>query len=999
MSFDFVWWRAAGTALLLGLAGLCAHAEHIVLESYQEDEGLTNLTPRCLVQDAQATLWVCTENGLSRFDGFRMRAETLPKLAGGYLYGARVDSKGRLWVLAEGGVYVRQESEGAATWTEVLKPNGKRLHIQSSQQMAIDERGMLYAVDEDRSVWTAPTGSLGTSLVVQRTAMPALPALADQLPPLQLRAGTLWFGCELQLCGWRDGRIERWGPAQGLPEDGWGHLLVTRDGSLWARGRSHLARLAPNATEFVTVAAPLLGGIYQCDATIEDVQGGILTVTDRGIAKWDGKQWREWTHQEGLPETYVRVLMFDREGSLWLGANARGVHRWVGYGQVEHWTAGSGLPSGVVVDMARDGSGRLWITTDKGVAWFDTAARAFRSPSHPSPTTGVVYRLAVDAAGDLWWVEAGHVMSIKSGSLEPRVMARDSGLDAVSQGAGRVYANGNNGLELLEVSEGRLHRRPIGEGKFDPRYDIRILMDGNVERFVLNGRTLWTHLQGGWTRVQGSSGESVDAIEAVMLGATLWASGKYELATFALSGSGARELQALPKSAFGGATVATLRAGPDGRLWISTDQGVFIRATDGTWSRMDRRSGVIWNDTGGLLADPDGSVWLGSTGGVTRLLPNARPAPLPALRLEEVVFGSRARASLPAEPVPWGERFVRVTLGTAGFSRTRSMQIEYRLAADMPWRTTQRPVIDLGAMESGAHLLEVRAVGSAPVEMPGPVLRIPFEVRPPWWGSSEARAGFAAALLLLWWLSIRWLRRRDRARQRSLEAAVAERTAALAASEVALRRLGEHNAHALEEERLRVSRELHDELGQQLAAMRMEVSVAKVRASSDKSMDSSHLEMLLGRVDRLVTTVRGLVSQLRPPALDGGLAAALQWLAAEFTSSTKLPCEVRVDPGVRELPPPTATMVFRIAQESLTNVRRHAKAHSVELSLTRDGQAWVLNVSDDGIGFDPLTQKMGFGVLGMEERARLLGGSLEVRSAPGAGARVVLRIQPVASAV
>jgi signal transduction histidine kinase len=86
-------------------------------------------------------------------------------------------------------------------------------------------------------------------------------------------------------------------------------------------------------------------------------------------------------------------------------------------------------------------------------------------------------------------------------------------------------------------------------------------------------------------------------------------------------------------------------------------------------------------------------------------------------------------------------------------------------------------------------------------------------------------------------------------------------------------------------------------------------------------------------------------------------------------------------------------MVVRIAQESLTNVRRHAGARGAEVSLKRDGEAWVLVVSDDGEGFDPSAHRPGFGLLGMEERARLLGGSLDVKSAPGAGTRIVLRIE------
>jgi signal transduction histidine kinase len=995
MAWSIKRWRTACVAALLGLAALCAHAERIVLESYQEAEGLTNLEPQCLVQDTRALLWICTENGLFRFDGFRMHAEPLPNEAGGYLYGGRVDSQGRLWVLAEGGVFIRQDEPGGPRWTEVLKPDGKHLHVHSSQQFEIDGHDAVYALDDDGPIWTvAAGGALGSSLVVQPVALPPLQPLPGQLPPLRRRAEALWFGCGQQLCEWRDGRVQHWGADQGLPEGNWRNLLVSRDGSLWARSSSRLAHLAPGATVFKAVAAPVRGVFYGAETTIEDAQGAILTPTDHGIARWDGDRWLEWTREEGLPETLVGVLMFDAEGSLWLGASGRGAHRWVGYGQVEHWTEASGLPAPAVLDMARDGSGRLWAATAKGMAWFDTSARKFRRNALLARTAEHVYRLAVDGAGDVWWVQGGRTLSVKAGSVEPRTRVPKSDLYVVSQGDGRVYASGNNGLERLDVTDSGVRRMPVGDGKFDPRQGGRIVLDGKQERFVLTGRDLWTQGKDGWTQVRDAKGQLIDSLTATVADRTLWASGSDGLGAYTPDGAGARQLLFLPKSAFGGAAAAGLQAGPDGRLWMSTDQGIFVRATDSTWSRLDRRTGLVWNDlTAGFLADGDGSVWIATTAGLTHLLPGAHAAPLPALRLDEMAFGNRTFRTPPAEPVAWQDRFLRVTVGTAGFSRARSLHIEYRLGADAPWHTAQSSVIDLGAADPGAHVLELRTVGLSPVEGAGPVLRMNFEVRPPWWNSAEARGAYATALLILWWLSIRWLRRQDRARQRALEAAVAERTAALASSEVALRRLGEHNAQALEDERLRVSRELHDEMGQQLAALRMEVSVAKVRANSNKPVETAQLETLLGRVDRLVGTVRGLVSQLRPPALDGGLQAALEWLAAEFTNNAQLPCTVHVDPDAHELPPQTATMVFRIAQESLTNVRRHAGARSAAVSLTREGEAWVLAVSDDGEGFDPSAHRPGFGLLGMEERARLLGGSLDVQSTPGAGTRIVLRIE------
>ena len=208
-----------------------------------------------------------------------------------------------------------------------------------------------------------------------------------------------------------------------------------------------------------------------------------------------------------------------------------------------------------------------------------------------------------------------------------------------------------------------------------------------------------------------------------------------------------------------------------------------------------------------------------------------------------------------------------------------------------------------------------------------------------------------------------------------------------------LRRLGEHNARSLEEERKRVARELHDELGQQLAALRMEVSVLRVHAAGKRPPHPHQLDALLLRVDSAMTGMRSLVSQLRPPALDGGLTAAIEWLATEFGKVSGVDIDVNIDPVVRGLSPDTATMIFRIAQESLNNVRRHAHARHVELCLRLESDGWVLTVADDGIGFEPANERAGYGLLGMEERARLLGGVLKIRSAPGEGATIELRVE------
>lgn len=228
--------------------------------------------------------------------------------------------------------------------------------------------------------------------------------------------------------------------------------------------------------------------------------------------------------------------------------------------------------------------------------------------------------------------------------------------------------------------------------------------------------------------------------------------------------------------------------------------------------------------------------------------------------------------------------------------------------------------------------------------------------------------------------------------QRRLRAKLQQRTEQLDASRQALRELGAHNTLLLEEERKRVARELHDELGQQLVALRMEMAVMKAGGDAGRAPSPEQWQTMRERVERLTSSMRTLVRDLRPPALDGGLQAALEWLGAEYERTTGIPCQVEVDPGMRALRPEVETMVFRVAQESLNNVARHAAPRHVSLQLRRGAEGWDLRITDDGVGFDPASPRRGFGLLSMEERAQLLGGRLRIDSEPGRGSRVHLHV-------
>ena len=221
-----------------------------------------------------------------------------------------------------------------------------------------------------------------------------------------------------------------------------------------------------------------------------------------------------------------------------------------------------------------------------------------------------------------------------------------------------------------------------------------------------------------------------------------------------------------------------------------------------------------------------------------------------------------------------------------------------------------------------------------------------------------------------------------------METRVAERTAAL-------RGLTEQLSRIREDERTRIARELHDELGQGLTALKLDIVAAlkglddaseSRRAATRRALTSmaAVTESTLDAVDRIIT-------ELRPAVLDAlGIGAAAEWLADQFALRTgiRATCHCDDDPG---LSPAAETALFRVLQEALTNVCRHAGATAVNVSLNRDGNGVTLTVEDDGCGVteSALTRPAAYGILGMRERLRALDGSLSLTRADSGGTRLI----------
>ncbi|MEJ5367419.1 MAG: ATP-binding protein [Bryobacteraceae bacterium] len=213
------------------------------------------------------------------------------------------------------------------------------------------------------------------------------------------------------------------------------------------------------------------------------------------------------------------------------------------------------------------------------------------------------------------------------------------------------------------------------------------------------------------------------------------------------------------------------------------------------------------------------------------------------------------------------------------------------------------------------------------------------------------------------------------------------------AAEREMRQLSQKLVQAQEAERKRLSLELHDQVGQMLTALRMEIANLGRLGEKDPQLFRDHLQQAKELAEATMKTVRDLAMGLRPSMLDDlGLGPAIEWIAREFSRVSGIPVDVSVEGSLGRLTDAQKTSLFRVVQESLTNVARHARAKHVSVRLTESANSLALVVSDDGKGIEPGKRRRGLGLLGMEERIRELGGTFLLSSAPGAGTTVRVEI-------
>lgn len=308
---------------------------------------------------------------------------------------------------------------------------------------------------------------------------------------------------------------------------------------------------------------------------------------------------------------------------------------------------------------------------------------------------------------------------------------------------------------------------------------------------------------------------------------------------------------------------------------------------------------------------------------------------------------------------------------------------------DLLGEPADRVVIDREAGASGPRLVAYHQVANYPLVISAAVDQ--DDALTPWQRVVRPVAAGAVLVVLLVLLTTllmaRSLLRQD---QHQTERQHAERQ--LLETNRQLQELSASLQNVREHERSRISRELHDELGQLLTGIRMEVSWLGGRLFGEQQQLIDKVASIKGQIDQTIASVRRISSELRPLVLDDlGFAAAASWYVDQFSARTGLPVRLVLAADDPQRGDAAATVLFRVLQESLTNVARHASATNVDVELRSGDDGWVLSIKDDGVGF-AAAEGGGLGLVGMRERVQMLGGRFALTSAPGHGTLVEVRV-------
>ena len=772
--------RAAIYALVLsGTLSVCAGQQYSFRDYV---DGLGNLSVNCLLQDRTGFLWIGTEGGLYQYDGSHFWAyggkEGLPNE---FIRALSLDRDGRLWVGTRDGLAYRSGQRSFSTVTYARQS----LRIPYDSSLTASPGGGVYAVtqfgvlavssvDGGKSWQANPLQYAGKSVWSDPKSAGSVLAKPD---------GSIFVGCGKGLCEISRGRMVKYGTASGLPEDDYESLLLRSNGELWVHGPKYVAALAPGHKRFEIRNPP---GPVGSDVTYlslaEDRSGAVLASFGASVGRYTAGKWEIVSQTSGFGKGTVSSIIQDREGTVWFGLLGHGLRKWLGYGDWQHWTTNQGLHSDEIWALQRDSHHRLWVADERGLSILDPGATRFRpwSQAGLDPLSRCL-SLEKSKDGFLWAAtNQGKLVQIDEATLHGWELSLPLVLRVFVDSRDRVWASTDQGLFVSERRHGRAAFHLAVDPVFGGERIEDMAQDGDGRIWAISDEHLFRFDANTWTRADISAAKLGHHLEdlAVDRSGGLWINGSGEgVARFQLRGGNVADFT-WPRLSSN--QIVFLRRDRRGWVWFGEDRGVEL--FDGqSWRRYRAGDGLIWDDcdSHAFLDDNDGSVWIGTSGGLSHFrVPSARPLdPPPAPIFVEARYGTKDLFG--GSDLAWKRDPLTVSLASLTLRNEKAVRFRYRLVGlEEDWVETADHTVRYPELAPGPYTFQATAVDSSSGKTSA-LSSFSFEILPPWWRTKwlTAAVGLLAALFagVVW----RWRVRILVQRQRELERLVADRTAEL----------------------------------------------------------------------------------------------------------------------------------------------------------------------------------------------------------------------------
>jgi len=907
-----------------------------------------------LLAARDGTLWIGTYAGLASWIGGKLtvhpelNAQFVASLfedRDGTVWAGTLANSGRLWALRSGGAqcYGEDGSFGHAVWS-----------------LYGDSSGNLWAGAQS-GVWRMKPGP------PRRFPAPSMSALteSDDAPLLMARNGA---GL-MQLVG---DKVEVY-PIRSTnnsnrllrdDEIDSNKLLRDRDGGLWIgtveRGLIHVHH---GRTDVFSRSDGLSGDVVL--SLFEDREGNVWVATTGGLDRFRELPVATISVKQGLSSDATQSVLAAADGSIWVGAH-EGLTRWKS-GQTTIFGKASGLPDDAPQSLFQDDRGRIWVFTRRGLAYFKdgrfVAVDAVRGEK--------VHWITGDKAGNLWLSEDRNLLHLREGRLVEQIpwseLGRHDSAGVLLSGSeqGGVWLGFWRGGGVSYFKDGQLRASytvadGLGEGAVG---DLRLDRDG----------ALWVATQkGGVSRMKDGRIATLTSRNGLPCDAVHWTMEDDDHSLWLYAACGLVRIAPTELDAW----IADPKRGVETTVWDAAD-GVRLRSS-------------VAGEYGPRVAkSTDGKVWFVTGDGVQVVDPHhfaVNKVP-PPVRIEQIIAdhklywqNSTGDTVISNLRLPPRIRDLQIDYTALSLVAPEKVHFNYKLEGqDDDWREVVNDRhVQYSNLRPGAYRFRVIASNNSGVwNEQGDALE--FSIAPAYWQTNWFRTLCVAAFLAMIWTVYQL-------RVRTLH----QRQALLERHEGEISALNERLMKAQEEERIRIAGELHDGVLQKITSIALELATATIELPAD-SEPKAEVRAVEKKLIEVGAEIRQLSHELHPAMLsEKGLPDALSAYCEEFSHTRGVPIDYQADESVEELSPGAALCIYRIAQEALGNVAKHAQAKQVQVRLTRSDGRVCLSVSDDGVGFnaDGSGKSGGLGLINMRERVRQLNGAFEFESEPGHGTTV-----------